>query len=73
MQVGVDEALAATDVVHTADGRMSSVRQRVARLLLCDDADSLITQVPVKAVLPCSGQKQHHNQLIQLFTYREFA
>lgn len=55
VQVGTDEALAASDVVDTADRRVSSVRQREARLLLYDRADPLITQVFVQYVLPCSG------------------
>lgn len=57
MQVGVDEALTASNVVDAADRRVSSVRQRVTRLLLCDGADSLVTQISVQNVLPCSGDE----------------
>lgn len=57
VQVGVDEALAASDVVDTADGRVSSVRQRETRLLLCDGADTLVAQISVQDVLPCSGDQ----------------
>lgn len=56
VQVGVDEALAASDVVDAADRRVSSVRQRVTRLLFCDGADPLVTQISVQDVLPCSGE-----------------
>lgn len=52
VQVGVDEALAASDVVDSSDRRVSSVRQRVTWLLLCDGADSLVTQISVQDVLP---------------------
>lgn len=51
MQVGVDEALAASDVVDATDRRVASVRQREARLLLWDGADPLVTQVPVQHLL----------------------
>lgn len=57
VQVGVDEALAASDVVDAADRRVSSVRQRETWLLLCDGADSLVTQISVQNVLPCSGDE----------------
>lgn len=57
VQIGVDEALAASDVVDAADRRVTSVRQRVMRLLLCDGADPLVTQVSVKDVLPCSREE----------------
>lgn len=52
VQVGVDEALAASDVVDAADRRVSSVRQRETRLLLRDGADPLVAQVSVQDVLP---------------------
>lgn len=55
MQVSVDEALAASNVVNTTDRRVSSVRQRETWLLLYDGADPLVTQVSVQYVLPCSG------------------
>ena len=58
VQVGADEALAASDVVDTADRRVSSVRQREAWLLLCDGADALVAQVSVQDILPCSGDEQ---------------
>lgn len=54
VQVSVDEALAASDVVDAPNRRMSSVRQRETWLLLCDGADPLVTQISVKNVLPCS-------------------
>lgn len=55
MQVGADEALTPPDVVDAADGRVTSVRQREARLLFGDDADALVTLIPVQDVLTCSG------------------
>lgn len=58
VQVGTDEALAASDVVDTADRRVSSVRQRETRLLFYDGADPLVTQVSVQYVLSCSGGKE---------------
>lgn len=57
VQVSVDEALAASDVVDAADRRVSSIRQRVTRLLLRDGADSLVTQVSVQNVRTCSGDE----------------
>ena len=57
VQVGVDEALAASDVVDAADRRVPSVRQRETWLLLCDGADSLITQISVQEVVTCSGDE----------------
>lgn len=57
VQVSVDEALAASDVVDAADRRVSSVRQRETRLLLRDGADSLVTQIFVQNALPCSGDE----------------
>lgn len=57
VQVSVDEALAPSDVVDAADGRVSPVRQREARLLLCDGADPLVTQIPVQDVVACSGDE----------------
>lgn len=50
MQVGVDEALAAPDVVDAADQLVPPIRQREARLLLCDGADALVAQVTVQDV-----------------------
>lgn len=57
VQVSVDEALAPSDVVDAADGRVSPVRQRETRLLLCDGADPLVTQIPVQDVVACSGDE----------------
>lgn len=51
VQVSVDEALAAADVVDAAEGRVASVRQREAGLLLRDGADPLVTQVSVQKLL----------------------
>lgn len=53
MQVCIDEALAASDVVDAADRRVSPVRQGVTGLLLCDGADSLVTQVSVQNIVAC--------------------
>lgn len=51
MQVGVDEALAAPDVVHAAEGGVSSVGQREPGLFLRDAADALVAQVSVQKLL----------------------
>ena len=66
VQVGVDEALAASDVVDAADRRVSSVRQRETRLLLCDGADSLVTQISVQDVLPCSGEHGNNERTMSV-------
>lgn len=50
VQVSVDEALAAPDVVHPPQGRVSSVRQGEAGLLLRDAADALVTKVTLEDV-----------------------
>lgn len=50
MQVGVDETLAAPDVVDATDQLVSPVWQREARLLLCDGADALVAQVTMQDV-----------------------
>lgn len=60
VQVGIDEALAASDVVDATNRRVSSVRQRETRLLLCDGADPLVTEISVKDVLPCSGDERRY-------------
>lgn len=52
VQVGADEALAASDVVDAPDRRVASVRQRETWLLLGDGADPFVTQVSVQNVLP---------------------
>lgn len=62
VQVSVDEALAPSDVVDAADGRVSSVRQRETRLLLRDGADPLVTQIPVQDVVACSGDDTSQHQ-----------
>lgn len=69
VQVGVDEALAAPDVVDPADGRVSSVRQRET-WLLCDGADSLVTQISVQSAVPCSGDEaeQRVNTTVEIRT-----
>lgn len=64
VQVSVDEALAAADVVDAADGRVSSVRQGETRLLLCDGADPLVTQVSVQSVVACSGDETSHESAL---------
>lgn len=62
VQVGVDEALAASDVVDAADRRVSSVRQGETRLLLCDGVDSLVTQISVQNVVACSGDEMSQHE-----------
>lgn len=62
VQVCVDEALAASDVVDAADRRVSPVRQGVTGLLLCDGADSLVTQVSVQNVVACGGDQMMSSQ-----------
>lgn len=59
VEVGVNEALAASDVVDAADRRVSSVRQGITRLLLRDGVDPLVAQVSVQDVLTCSGDESH--------------
>lgn len=54
VQVGADEAAAASDVVDAADRRRSAGRQTEGRLLLSDGADPLVAQVPVQLVSTCS-------------------
>lgn len=51
VQISADETLAASDVVDAARSRVTSVRQRETLLLLCDGADPLVAQIPVKDVL----------------------
>lgn len=69
VEVGVDEALAASDVVDTADRRVSSVRQGITRLLLRDGADPLIAQISVQDILTCSGDE--NNQLTSLWNLEQ--
>lgn len=57
MQVGVDEALAASDVVDTTDGWVTSVWQRET-LLLHDGADPLVAQISVQDVVACQETRQ---------------
>lgn len=53
VQVGVNVALAAPDMVDTTYRWVTSVRQRETRLLLRDSADALITPIHVQDVLTC--------------------
>lgn len=48
MQVGIDEAPAASDMVDATERRVSSVRQRETGLLLRDGADAFVTEVSVQ-------------------------
>lgn len=61
MQVGADEALAASDMVDAADGRVTTVRQRETWFLLSDGADTLVTQIPVQDVLTCLETRRSIN------------
>lgn len=54
VQVGADQAAAASDVIDAADRRRSAGRQTEGRLLLSDGADPLVAQVPVQLVSTCS-------------------
>lgn len=65
MQVGVDKALAAADVVDTADQWVASIRQREARLLplaahllLRDGADAFVAKVTVKRTTAYRGKRE---------------
>lgn len=57
VQVGVDEALAASDVVDATDGWVTSVWQRET-LLLRNGADSLVAQISVQDVVACQETRQ---------------
>lgn len=51
MQVGTDEALAASDVVNATERRVSSVRQWETGLLLRDGVDTFVTEVSVQKLV----------------------
>lgn len=62
VQVGTDEALAASDVVNATERWVSSVRQWETGLLLCDGVDTFVTEVSVQKLV---AWVQHNTSLHQ--------
>lgn len=73
VQVCVDEALAASNVVNAADGRVTSVRQRETGLLFSDGADPLVTQISVQRAVTCRRDRKYLSLLRSASSFSESA